>query len=212
MREEQNMEWLTAFLLSVSSSLDNFGAALSYGICGIRIRERYNGLIAGIAFLFSYAGIVGGELFGKLLPGKVADVAAALLFFLVGLRIALLAWQQRRRNQQEERVEVGIGDILRTPTRADLDRSGDLSLWEALLLGVALSLNALVNGLGAGILGLSPFLVSSLAALGSFIAVRGGIALGARLATVRIGRWSLGQFSVFLSGAILVFIGLHNLL
>ncbi|WP_245527928.1 hypothetical protein [Ammonifex degensii] len=76
---------------------------------------------------------------------------------------------------------------------------------------MALSLNALTNGLGAGILGLSPFWVSLFAALGSFVAVWWGIKLGVRVAAVRIGKWSLGQFSVFLSGAILILIGLKNL-
>lgn len=96
------MNWITIALLTISSSLDNFGAGLSYGICGIRIRIMHNALIALIAFLFSYTGIICGGCIAKILPNLLANVTAALLFFVIGLRLVLLTWQQRKRNEQVE--------------------------------------------------------------------------------------------------------------
>lgn len=46
--------------------------------------------------------------------------------------------------------------ILRTPSSADIDKSGSISGFEAMWLGIALSLDAFGAGLGAALLGFSP--------------------------------------------------------
>ncbi|EGD50300.1 hypothetical protein TheetDRAFT_2893, partial [Thermoanaerobacter ethanolicus JW 200] len=72
-------------------------------------------------------------------------------------------------------------DILESPEIVDLDKSGEISLIEAILLGIALSANALTNGLGAGILSFSPFTISLTTSIGSFISVWVGVKLGKEL-------------------------------
>jgi putative Mn2+ efflux pump MntP len=61
--------------------------------------------------------------------------------------------------------------ILRTPSSADMDASGSISPMEAMLLGIALSLDAFGAGLGAALLGFSPIPTSLMIALfsGSFL-------------------------------------------
>ncbi|WP_150267139.1 manganese efflux pump [Paenibacillus tepidiphilus] len=61
--------------------------------------------------------------------------------------------------------------ILRTPSSADLDASGSISPVEAMVLGIALSLDAFGAGLGAALLGFSPVATSLMIALfsGSFL-------------------------------------------
>lgn len=73
-----------------------------------------------------------------------------------------------------------------------------------MILGIALSANALTNGLGAGLLGFSPLAISLTAAIGSFISVWVGVRLGYKLADVRIGSFTLGQFGTILSGVIIL--------
>ena len=65
----------------------------------------------------------------------------------------------------------------------ELDSSGQENVryigWvESSVLGVALSANALTNGLGAGLLGLSPLAISLTSAFGSFITVWLGVMVG----------------------------------
>lgn len=81
---------------------------------------------------------------------------------------------------------------------------------EAVILGIALSANAVTNGLGAGLLGLSPLAISLTAALGSFITVWFGVALGRKVAGIHIGSFTLGQFGTILSGVIVIFIACNS--
>ncbi|GAA3320682.1 hypothetical protein GCM10020331_032680 [Ectobacillus funiculus] len=59
--------------------------------------------------------------------------------------------------------------ILRKPTMADFDKSGIISGIEALMLGLALSLDSFGAGIGASLLGFSPVLLAILVAVMSSI-------------------------------------------
>lgn len=64
-----------------------------------------------------------------------------------------------------------VVQILRTPSSADMDDSGSISSMEAMLLGIALSLDAFGAGLGAALLGFNPIWTSLTIALfsGTFL-------------------------------------------
>lgn len=82
---------------------------------------------------------------------------------------------------EEESVSNVITGYLKSPEKADLDKSGNINFFEAIVLGIAISMNALTNGLGAGLLKLSPFAISLSAAIFSFLTVWLGVKLGKRL-------------------------------
>lgn len=73
--------------------------------------------------------------------------------------------------------------ILRTPSTADMDKSGSISGWEAMWLGIALSLDAFGAGLGAALLGFSPIWTAIVIALfsGTFLVI--GMKTGLRFAS-----------------------------
>ncbi|GIN91076.1 sporulation membrane protein YtaF [Siminovitchia terrae] len=202
--------WLIILAFAVSSSIDNLGVGISYGIRKIHIRIGPNFMIAVICFLFSMAGISFGLWLSKILPGMLPVIFGSFLLFVIGIRIILLASPRKKgaskavseQNKQSRSIE----GILKNPELADVDNSGEIGWGEATLLGVALSANALTNGLGAGLLGLSPLAISLTAAIGSFISVWAGVNLGAKLANVRIGSFTIGQFGTALSGVIILVI------
>ncbi|KAA8999740.1 sporulation membrane protein YtaF [Paenibacillus spiritus] len=72
--------------------------------------------------------------------------------------------------------------ILRTPSSADMDASGTISAKEAMVLGIALSLDAFGAGLGAALLGFQPVLTSLTIALFSGTFVVMGMNTGLRFA------------------------------
>lgn len=202
--------WLIILAFAVSSSIDNLGVGISYGIRKIHIRTGPNFMIAVICFLFSMAGISFGLWLSKILPGMLPVIFGSFLLFVIGIRIILLANPRKKEavnvvNKTDDHPQL-IKGILKNPELADLDKSGYIGWGEAVLLGVALSANALTNGLGAGLLGLSPLAISLTAAIGSFISVWAGVKLGAKVAEVRIGSFTLGQFGTVLSGAIILVI------
>ncbi|AIQ12204.1 membrane protein [Paenibacillus durus] len=75
-----------------------------------------------------------------------------------------------------------VVQILRTPSSADMDKSGSISPVEALVLGVALSLDAFGTGLGAALLGFNPLWTSLVIALFSGSILLLGLHTGLRFA------------------------------
>ncbi|MCL1694511.1 sporulation membrane protein YtaF [Lysinibacillus sp. BPa_S21] len=204
------MNWLMIVAFTFSSSIDNLGVGLSYGIRKINVRFDKNILISIICFLMSMGGISFGVWLSKILPGMLPVIIGALLLFIIGIRIILLAKPQKQETSTEESsYEIQsntVQDILRNPEEAQFNKSGEIGWGEAVLLGIALSANALTNGVGAGLLGLSPLVISITAAIGSFITVWLGVLLGSKVADVRIGSFTLGQFGTIISGVILLIV------
>lgn len=196
------MTWLLIVGFAISSSIDNFGVGLSYGVQRVRIPPASNALIAAICFIFSLAGIVSGVWLAKLLPGMMPDLIAFAVLSIIGIRIVMIAFREQKRNQ---------ANVFSEPEKMDFDGSSHISLGEALLLGIALSANALTNGIGAGLLALSPLAIALSAAVGSYVTLSVGVGLGAKLADVRIGKLSVGQFGTFMSGVIILLIAVTRL-
>ncbi|QSO49412.1 sporulation membrane protein YtaF [Alicyclobacillus mengziensis] len=205
------VSWLLVLGFALSSSIDNFGVGMSYGVTKIRIGFWANLTIAVIAFSFSMTGIYFGHYITKLLPGTLSTVVAALFVLIIGVRIILISMMAKRKSArtQEKQQNGAIGRYLEDPAHADKDKSGEISIVESLVLGVAVSMNALTNGLGAGLMSLSPFAVSISAGIFSFLAIWWGVSLGERVANIRMFGWNLGQFSTLISGAILLLIAVH---
>jgi putative Mn2+ efflux pump MntP len=97
--------------------------------------------------------------------------------------------------------------ILRTPQAADVDKSGTISASEAIMLGVALSLDAFGAGLGAALIGLPSLLTSLIIAAASAFFLVGGIRFG-----FRFSAWRGMQTLSLLPGILLIMMGIMKLL
>jgi putative Mn2+ efflux pump MntP len=93
--------------------------------------------------------------------------------------------------------------ILRTPSAADVDRSGWISPTEAVLLGLALSLDAFGAGIGAAMIGYPPIGTATFITIMSGMFVLLGIQVGLRFANLK----GLERLSL-LPGLILILMGL----
>ena len=207
------MSWLIILAFAASSSVDNLGVGISYGIREIRVGLGANVLISFICFLMSIAGISFGIWLSKVIPGVFPLIIGAFFLIIIGIRIILLGIPRKKgilsvSTEGDHYQTPNMKGILRNPEAADVDNSGEIGLGEAALLGVALSANALTNGLGAGLLGFSPLAISLTAAIGSFISVWAGVKLGYKLAAVRIGSFTLGEFGTIISGIIILIIAI----
>lgn len=98
-------------------------------------------------------------------------------------------------------------EILRTPSLADVDRSGYISSSEAVLLGVALSLDAFGAGIGAAFIGFAPVLTAAVIAAASGLFITLGLRVGLTFADTR---W-LQRLAV-LPGCILIAMGIMKLM
>ena len=209
------LAWIVILAFAVSSSIDNLAVGISYGMQDIRIGARKNILVAVICFLMSIGGISFGVWIGSFLPGMVPVIVGAFLLTIIGMRIILLVNPRKKGTMKENVEHTGksgrFKDILRNLKISNADNFGDIGWGEAIFLGVALSANALTNGLGAGLLGFSPLAISLMAAIGSYFNVWVGVKVGAKLRVVRIGKYTVGQFGTILSGVIIIIIAITSI-
>ena len=202
------LNWLFILCFALSSSFDNLGVGITYGIRKIRINLIANIVIAFICFILSYFGIVFGRLISDIIPGRIPLVISAVFLLAIGLRFIWISLPFKQ-NVKEEFTEMkGLKSILQNPECVDFNKSKDIQILEAIVLGIALSVNALTNGLSAGLLEYSPFAISLASAIGSYIALWFGIKIGQSFADIQIGPFKLGEFGTLISGVLLVIIAI----
>jgi putative sporulation protein YtaF len=222
---------LSLFVLALAVSLDGMGVGIMYGLRKIRIP------FLSIAIICLCSGIIifGSMQIGSALLNFLSPSAAKWLGASILIGIGLWAIIQIMIQKNEEQAPLPISrprlsedaqifskktvvqielrrlglviQILRTPSAADVDRSGSISASEATLLGIALSLDAFGAGIGAALIGLAPLLTASIIALSSGLFIALGMRLGHVFAEVR---W-IHRMSV-LPGCILILMGIIKLL
>lgn len=199
------MHLVTAFLISVAANLDNGGVGVAYGLRKIKIPIVPNLLIALLASAGTGAFGLLGERVGIILSLGLDNGIGALVIIGVGLWV--LAGGRGAASSGSAPPRAGAPSVFQDPSSADRDRSGDISTREALLLGVALGVNAWAGGLGAGLLKIPLAPVVLLTGLMSLALLALGQSLGSQVAT----RW-LGPRATVVAGLLLIGIGIHQLL
>lgn len=208
------MSALYLTLLALAVSLDNFCVGVAYGIRKIKLPINANLIISvtsGTAILLS---MMAGSFITNYLSVHTARILGASIILLTGVWIILQAWWQKWKNgiAEEGAIDIRIESlgivirILNDPSKADFDCSGTISNSEAVVLGVALALNALGAGFGAAMEGLSPLLTSLAVAILSFCL----IALGVQAGEKYMASW-LGDRIAIVSGAVLILLGIWEL-
>jgi putative sporulation protein YtaF len=189
--------WFSLLLVSLAISMDSVSVGLTYGLRNMRMPFLSLAVVAGCSFSVVYAVMaVGSTLTFWLSPEWGKRVGAAVL---VGLGLFTL-WRlfspradSGGRDEDGHRPEEAgealvsqfrafglIVQILRDPSRADADRSGHIMGWEAVMLGLALSLDAFGAGISLTFFGYPPLSVALCIAVMSAALLALGIALGRR--------------------------------
>jgi putative sporulation protein YtaF len=210
---------VTILMLAISCNLDNVGVGIAYGARGIGIPLPSNLLIALITAAGTGLCIVFGQQIFQVLPGEVGVLLGAALLIGMGVWVIRQEFAERGHPGQEVQPAApanGLGQkswlrrlllILQHPVLADQDSSGYIDLKESLLLSMALMLNNIPNGVGAGLLGLSTLLTTLMVGVLSVLTFWVGIGLGRSLGV----RW-LGRHAGTVSGLLLIVIGLAEII
>ncbi|MCF6138191.1 sporulation membrane protein YtaF [Pseudalkalibacillus berkeleyi] len=209
--------WVALLTLTVAVSMDSFGVGVTYGVRGMKITFFSILLIAICSAMMLLAAMNLGTIISTFLSPSIAEKIGGIL--LIGLGIYVL-WQFFKK--RDDRPDKGsdspyiwnmeirslgiVIQILRTPHAADIDRSGTIVGLEALLLGLALSLDSFAAGLGASLLGF-PHLQTALfvSTMSAFFLVS-GMKLGKLLSNLPTMR-----FFSFLPGIMLIVLGFFKL-
>lgn len=209
------MSWGITLLLALAISLDGLGVGFSYGLRRLKLPWVSLILIALISTTVSFASLAVGKLSSLLFKPVLVQRLGALLLLILGFEMILEAYLKARGEELEAnhillkvrvpRLGVAIA-VLQEPHRADRDCSGSISPGEALTLGLALALDALGTGVGAGATGFSLWLTPLLIGLCQFLMVEVGVVIGRRW------QWrGWNKKGAVLPGVILIAIGLWRM-
>lgn len=206
---------LLSVLIAVAANLDNLGVGIAYGIQNIRVSLWANIIIAAISFAAAWLSGMAGEVIRFYLSPQTANIIGAIMLSAVGIWVTAQPIITAIRENyplvdlkiSNTRIYVGPTEILAYPERVDIDNSRDVSCWEAVLLGIALSINAMAGGFDAGVVGIPYQCVSLFVGIFSFITVFLGCYFGKKYAAE-----PLGKYATVISGTLLILIGLHQII
>lgn len=214
------MPLLTLLLLTLAVSLDGFGVGIMYGIRQIKVPILSIVIISLCSGIVMFGSMYVGVWLLHMLSPDIAKKVGAFILVGVGIWAIVQSFMHKHNDtpsnnnkdkHKEYRFEIkSLGlviHILRAPSKADMDRSGTISATEAIFLGIALSLDAFGAGIGAALIGLSPWLSSLFIALSSGVFIWLGLRIGFLFSYIH---W-IKKVS-FLPGFILIMMGMMKLL
>lgn len=210
--------WFVVILLiAIVSNTDSLAVGISYGTRNILIPFLSNILIALIGGIGTLIAMYIGKGISNILNPKIAGYIGSVIIIIVGLWICIGEIRNNIKKTSEEEKFSGKGlscysffgripKILENPFLADWDFSGYISTKESLVLGIALAVNNMANGIGAGMAGINPVMTSIAASIVSLFAIWIGIKLGHEY----VHRW-LGKLAAPAAGIILILIGIYEI-
>jgi len=197
-------------IIAVVNNLDNIGVRIAYSIRGIKISTLINLWISVITFFISASAAFSGTLMSKLLSKRLASEVSMVLLSAIGLWIIVEPIIKKHRSTSKAPDEAGgksFWHVLGNPDHADRDDSRHIDFKEATVLGVALSINNIGGGMGAGMIGLNSYLVGLFSAIFSFLALWSGNYIAEFFM-----RWKLGNAATIVAGIALIAIGIEQIM
>ncbi|RKD23793.1 sporulation membrane protein YtaF [Ammoniphilus oxalaticus] len=211
--------------IAFAVSLDGFGVGISYGLRRIKIPLSSILIITFCTAVVIVGSMNLGQLLAEYIDLEAANLIGAWVLIGVGCWSIFNLYQNKETQpgrSEAEAVEVEqspkqvlkleikilglVVHILKKPTIADMDKSGEITAGEATLLGFALSMDAFGAGFGAALMGFSPWstglVVSALCTLFILLGLRIGF-MYSNIAWVK--RLS------FIPGVILILFGISRI-
>ena len=203
-------------LLALAVSLDSFSVGFTYGLRKMRIPFKSIAIIACCSAMTLTIAMSIGHLLQQFISPVFAEKMGGIILIILGVWVIYQFFRSEKEKDilPHEKVIINLEikslglviHILKKPMSADFDKSGTITGVEAIMLGLALSLDAFGAGIGAVMLGFSPGYLALAVALLSSLLVFFGIKLGSYLSQIT---W-LQNFS-FLPGILLIIIGVWKI-
>ncbi len=210
------IQYMSLFLLAFAVSLDSFSVGLTYGLRKMHMPLKSLSIIALCSAVSLLLAMFLGTIIMNFMSIQFAETIGGVILICLGLWVL---YQFFRSNEKDSELvgenlilnfeikSLGVViNILKKPTEADFDRSGSITGLEAFFLGIALSLDAFGAGIGAALLGFSPWGMAICVAIMCSLFVVSGIKLGRVFSNV-----SWIQKLSFLPGVLLIVIGVIKL-
>lgn len=225
------LELWPLLILAAAVSLDGFSVGITYGLRKIKLGLLPLLIISMISALAIFCTVNLGRAVAGVLRPDWAEYLGGTLLILIGGWLVYTTHSESNSGQKgvkkAEKKKGAINTsascnrlvfsldlsflgiiikILKKPATADLDHSGSISYWEAVILGLALALDALGAGLSAGLSGMSIIFFPLLIGLSKFVFVTSGY-----LAGKEAGNFLPDNFKIY-PGIIIIVLGIFTLI
>lgn len=190
---EDSMHWVTIILVGMAANLDNLGIGLAYGVKKMKIPFTSNMTIAIVSMIVTYLSVLLGGVLIEFISQHKANVVGSIL--LCGIGLYTIFSNKFACAKSEENLE-----------RIDKDQNNIISIKEAFVLGLILSLNCIAGGIGIGANGISA--IFTVISIGFFSILT--FAIGGHFGLI-LSKTFIGKNSTLLSGMILIGIGIFEL-
>lgn len=213
------MTWVSVLLVALAVSVDGFWGGLAFGLRRTRVRAVHLLVVALISAACSAGAMTGGHALYQLVSLEAAKWVSALLLLAIGVTMLYEAYLEREKKSREpeegdpvarERlVELRsnplryLALILADPTVIDADYSGDITGWEAMILGLAVAIDASIAAFTIGLAGHASALLPVAFGVSHYLLVGAGNLVGTR----RLAHRLTNRFA-YLPGGLLVVLGL----
>jgi putative sporulation protein YtaF len=192
------MHWFSVLFIAFASNLDNLAIGISLGIRKTKITSLSNVAIAVITMLGTYLSMTAGVFIINFISENAANYLGAAIISFIGTRTVV-------KSLRSPKTEKASLNVIRNSEYTDDDHHHFISLKESATLGIALALNNVATGLGAGATGISPFLTMIGAGLFSLFF----IGFGSKFGLVIARSW-FGKYAETISGLLLIIIGIYE--
>lgn len=213
------MYWFSLLFLAFAISLDGFSVGTIYGLRKMHIPLTAILLISACSFLMIIVSMTMGNIIEPVLSPRAASNLGGGLLILIGSG-ALLQYFRGQRKRQEPKPQIRkqhrlkkkcsrlriFAKIFRDPVSADLDHSGNISVIEASLLGLALSFDAFGAGISAAFLGYATIWTACIVAFMSGLFLWTGKTIG-----YRCSEMAFMNKASFIPGLLLIIIGIWKI-
>ncbi|NLZ49271.1 MAG: sporulation membrane protein YtaF [Clostridiales bacterium] len=196
------MHVLSILFFCAAASSDSFIIGLSYGSKGIRIRFCSNFLVASISSLGTFLAMLLGLGIYEGISYKYTTILGSIILILFGFYMLISSLKKK-----DSKENLGYQDYINHPEHFDKDRSKEIELKEAVILGAILSINNIGIGIGASTAGLNIIITSFLSLLFSMVFVKLGFYIGKKITSSR-----LSKYIEYISALIIIFLGVYELL
>lgn len=133
--------FLNVILISISLSLDALGIGISYKLKGVKITHLAKLIVGLVSVLIMWASLLLGEVALKIMPVALGNIVGICILIIIGLtfiRNAIFGTEK---------------------TTYDFNKSKNIDIWEAAILGIALSADSISAGIAAVTMGLGNILI-----------------------------------------------------
>ncbi len=195
-------------LLSISLSMDSLGIGISYGVRSIRISFFSKIVISIISMLFTGAAVLAGRVILLIIPEKIAQIIGIAMLFALGCYIilsSLIIKKEKKATKEGCKINLkpfGVTiKITRNPILSNFDKSKQVDMFEAMYLGIALSIDSFAAGLSSAVSGLNSYFIPLAVGIAQFVFLSMGILVGEKIASVsKID----AKIFIIISGALLI--------